>query len=64
MTKTELEKLVKAGLKQGKLIDNLPKMNVKELRELVVWCSYPKDILAPIAFIITLDPKRQKSLLA
>ncbi len=64
LPKKELQSLVKAGLKQGKLIDNLPKMNVEELRELVVLCSYPRNLLASIVFIEGLDPKRKRSLLA
>lgn len=64
LPRMELEKLVKAGLKQGKLIGNLPKMGVEELRDLVVLCSYPKNILAFFVFIEGLDAKRKESLLA
>ena len=38
LPRPELEKLAKAGLKRGKLIDNLSKMNIEELRELVLLC--------------------------
>jgi len=64
LPRIELEKLVKAGLKRGKLIDNLSKMDVEELRDLARLCSYPKNLLSFLGFIDGLDPKRQGFLLA
>lgn len=64
LPRPELEKLVKAGLKRGKLIDNLSKMDVEELQELVFLCSCPKDFLAFFVFIEGLAPERKEFLLA
>ena len=63
LPRIELEKLVKAGLKRGKLVNNLSKMEVEELRDLVRLCSIPKNILAFLLFIDGLDSKRQEFLL-
>ena len=64
LPRIELERLVKAGLKRGKLIDNLSKMDVEELRDLVCLCSFPKNLLAFLVFIDGLDPERQGFLLS
>ena len=63
LPRPELRKLVKAGLKRGKLITNLSKMNVEELRELVWYCSLPKNLLAYLIFNDGLDAKRRDFLL-
>ena len=60
----ELEKLAKTGLKRGKLIANLSKMKVEELRELVSLCSYPKNVLVFLTFVDGLDPKTKQLLLS
>ena len=63
LPRPELEKLVKSGLKKGKLIDNVSKMNVDELRLLVSLCSFPKNMLAHIIFNEWIDTKRKGLLL-
>ena len=63
LPRIELEKLVKAGLKRGKLIDNLSRIDVEELRQSACLCSYPKNVLSFLVFIEGLDPKRQEFLL-
>ena len=63
LPRVELEKLVRAGLKRGKLIDNLSRIDVEELRESVCLCSHPKSFLSSLVFIDALDPKRQEFLL-
>jgi len=64
LPRIELEKLVKAGLKRGKLVDNLSSMNVEELRELLFLCSYPKSFLVYFLFIDGLDHETKELLLA
>jgi hypothetical protein len=62
LERPDLEKLVKAGLKRGKLIDNLPKMIDEDLRELVGLCSYPKGFLVCLEYSRGLDSKTKKTL--
>ncbi|MDI6815033.1 MAG: hypothetical protein QMC90_02975 [Dehalococcoidales bacterium] len=64
LPRIELEKLAKAGLKRGKLIANLSKMNIEELRELVLLCSYLKNVLVFLTFVDGLDPERKQFLLS
>ncbi len=64
LPRIELEKLAKAGLKRGKLIANLSKMNLEELRELVLLCSYPKHFLVYLTFVDGLDPDTKQKLLS
>ena len=63
LPRIELEKLVRVGLERGKLIDNLSKVQIEELRELVVLCSLPKNVLANLVFIEWVHPKRREFLL-
>ena len=63
LPRIELEKLAKAGLKRGKLIANLSKLNMEELRELVLLCSYPKNVLVFLVFVDGLDPETRQFLL-
>jgi hypothetical protein len=60
----KLEQLVKAGLEKGKILDNLSNMNMKELREVVHLCSYPKNYLVALLFFESLDDEAKKRLLA
>jgi hypothetical protein len=60
----ELKKLVKTGLKHGKLVSYIDKMEKEELQELVYLCSLPKNLLVILNFIEGLDAKRKRCLLS